>query len=154
VLNLLFGNVLTITTGGVIGLTVLALAVALVHWLFYKEFLFVSFDPDMAMALGLRAHLLNIALFLTIGPPLSTAIRAAGAVVVFDVLVLPAATALVLGRRLPATFTLAVAVGMFGALGGIALSYVADWPSGPTIVAVNLAVLSVAVVAEMLWRAG
>jgi ABC-type Mn2+/Zn2+ transport system permease subunit len=141
VLNLMFGNVLTIGTGEVIGLIWLAVLIGLVHGLFYKEFLFVSFDPDMAMASGLRAKWWNVLLFLTIGVTISLAIRAAGALVVFNFLVLPAATALLLGRTLRVSFVLAIGAGMLSALVGISISYVADLPSGPTIVAVNAAVL-------------
>ncbi len=142
VLNLLFGNVLTITFPGVVGLATLAFLVGLTHGLFFKEFLFVSFDPDMAAAAGVRARLWNIALFLTIGVTISMAIRAAGALVVFSFLVLPPATALVLGRSLRATFVASVVIGMFCALAGLSISYVADWPSGPTIVAVNTLLLA------------
>jgi zinc transport system permease protein len=148
VLNLLFGNVLTITFTEVVGLATLAFVVGLVHGLFYKEFLFVSFDPDMATALGLRARLWNVALFLTIGVTISLAIRAAGALVVFNFLVLPAATALMLGRGLRTTFAVAIATGILSALSGISISYVVDWPSGPTIVAVNTLLLIVTVAAR------
>lgn len=137
VLNLLFGNVLTIDTVEVVGLGALAISVGLVHGFFYKEFLFVSFDPDMAMALGVRAWLWNIVLFLTIGVTISLAIRAAGALVVFNFLVLPAATALLFGRSLRTAFVLSVILGVISSFVGIALSYVGDLPSGPTIVAVS-----------------
>jgi zinc transport system permease protein len=137
VLNLMFGNVLTIGTGEVVGLAALAVVIGLVHWLFYKEFLFVSFDPDMATALGLNARWWNILLFLTIGVTISLAIRAAGALVVFDFLVLPAATALMLRKTLRTAFFVAVLAGVATSLVGITISYVADLPSGPSIVAVS-----------------
>ncbi len=155
VLNLLFGNVLTITFPGVVGLATLAFLVGLTHALFFKEFLFVSFDPDMAAASGVRARLWNIALFLTIGVTISIAIRAAGALVVFSFLVLPPATALVLGASLRATFVASVVIGMFCALTGLSISYVADWPSGPTIVAVNTLLLALTLGARLNpFRAG
>jgi zinc transport system permease protein len=141
VLNLLFGNVLAIGGGEVATLAVLAVAVGAVHWRFYKEFLFVSFDPDTATALGLPARAWNVALFLTIGLTISLAIRAAGALVVFDFLVLPAATALLLKGSLRVAFTGAVVVGVASSVAGIAISYVADLPSGPTIVAVSASLL-------------
>jgi zinc transport system permease protein len=141
VLNLLFGNVLAIGRGEVAALAVLAVAVGAVHWRFYKEFLFVSFDPDTATALGLPARAWNVALFLTIGLTISLAIRAAGALVVFDFLVLPAATALLLKGSLRVAFTGAVVVGVASSVAGIAISYVADLPSGPTIVAVSASLL-------------
>ena len=141
VLNLLFGNVLAIGGGEVATLAVLAVAVGAVHWRFYKEFLFVSFDSDTATALGLPARAWNVALFLTIGLTISLAIRAAGALVVFDFLVLPAATALLLKGSLRVAFTGAVVVGVASSVAGIAISYLADLPTGPTIVAVSTSLL-------------
>lgn len=142
VVNLLFGNVLTISGTGIAGLGVLAMVVGGVHAAFFKEFLFVSFDSDMAQALGLRARGWNALLFLTIGLTIAFAIRAAGALVVFSFLVLPAATALQHGRSLRAVVGLAVVTGVGSCLGGVTLSYVADLPTGPTIVAVNTVVLA------------
>ncbi|HXC50303.1 MAG TPA: metal ABC transporter permease [Candidatus Limnocylindrales bacterium] len=141
VLNLMFGNVLAIDSGEVFLLAMLGLSVAIVHAVFFKEFVFVSFDPDMATALGVNARLWNVVLFLTIGVTISLAIRAAGALVVFDFLVLPAATALVLGRSIRFAFATAIVVGVASSVAGISISYVADLPSGPTIVAVSTAVL-------------
>jgi len=137
VLNLMFGNVLTIGTGEVVGLAALAVVIGFVHWLFYKEFLFVSFDPDMATALGLNARLWNILLFLTIGVTISLAIRAAGALVVFDFLVLPAAMGLMVRKNLRTAFIVAVVAGVVTSFVGITISYVADLPSGPSIVAIS-----------------
>jgi len=141
VLNLMFGNVLAIGSDEVVLLAGLAFCIAVIHWAFFKEFLFVSFDPDMAVALGVRGRFWNILLFLTVGVTISLAIRAAGALVVFDLLVLPAATALLLRRSLRLTFLFAVAAGLLSSFTGITLSYVADLPSGPTIVAMSALLL-------------
>ena len=103
--------------------------------------MFAAFDPDMATALGIRARWWNVLLFLTIGLTISFAIRAAGALVVFNFLVLPAATSLLLGRRMRATLALAVAFGVLASIAGIAISYVWDLPTGPTIVAFSTGVL-------------
>ena len=154
VLNLMFGNVLAIKTSEVTLLAVLALAVAAVHWIYFKEFLFVSFDPDSATALGVSSRLWNVVLLLSVGVTISLAIRAAGALVVFDFLVLPAATALLLGLSLRGTFAAAVIVGIASSLAGISLSYVADLPSGPTIVAVSALVLGSATLLSARERRG
>ncbi len=140
-LYLLFGNRLTITTAGVMWLTGLACSIGVVHWLFYREFLFVSFDPDMAVALGRRARWWNVLLFLTIGTTISLAIRAAGALVVLNFLVLPAATALLVSRRVRTTFILSIILGVVTSFVGITLSQIADLPHGPTITGVSLVML-------------
>jgi len=154
VLNLMFGNVLAIGTTEVVTLVGLAAFVAAIHWAFFKEFLFVSFDPDMAIALGINGRWWNILLFLTIGVTISLAIRAAGALVVFDFLVLPAATALLLRRRLRPTLFIAVLAGLLSSFAGICLSYVADLPTGPTIVAISsLLLVAVAALPKLAPRA-
>ena len=102
----------------------------------------------MALALGKRVRLWNTALFLTIGVTIALAIRAAGALVVFSSLVLPPATALLLGRNLRAAFAISVITGVLGGLVGITISYVFNLPSGPTVMVVNLALLLVAFAAR------
>jgi zinc transport system permease protein len=150
VMNLLFGNVLTISGPGIAGLGLLALLVGGTHVAFFKEFLFVSFDPDMAQALGLRARWWNALLFATIGVTVAFAIRAAGALVVFGFLVLPAATALTLGRSFQMVIALAIAIGWLACCTGVSISYVFDLPTGPTMVAVNVAFLGLAALGNVL----
>jgi zinc transport system permease protein len=151
-LYLLFGNRLTITTAGVVWLTVLAGLIGVVHWLFCREFLFISFDPDMAVALGRRARWWNVLLFLTIGITISLAIRAAGALVVLNFLVLPAATALLVTQRVRTTFILSIILGAISSFVGIALSQVADLPSGPAITGVSLVMLVLTGIIKLIRR--
>jgi zinc transport system permease protein len=153
-MNLLFGNVLTISLAGVAGLAGLAALVGLVHGLFFRKFLFASFDPDMATALGLRARWWNVLLFLTIGVTISFAIRAAGALVVFNFLVLPAATGLILAGRMRAVLAVAMISGLVASVTGIASSYVWDLPTGPTIVAVNVVLCVAAWLVAKLFKKG
>ena len=149
---LLFSNTVTITVGGVVGLIVLACLMGLIHWLFYKEFVLVSFDPDMALALGMRVRLWNIALFLTIGVTISMAIRAAGALVAFSSLVLPAAAGLLVGCNLRRVFVIAIATGLASSVTGTVFSYVANLPTGPTIATANVALLALAALSSMVCR--
>ncbi len=150
VVNLLFGNVLTISGVGAAGLCVLAVLVGGAHGAFYKEFLLVSFDSDMAQALGLRARWWNALLFLTIGVTVAFTIRAAGALVVFGFLVLPAATALMIGRNMRAVFVISILTGILCGFIGVTISYIYDLPTGPTIVTVNTAAALMAFIAG--WR--
>ena len=152
VMNLLFGNVLTIGGTGIIGLGLLAMLVGGTHVAFFREFLFVSFDPDMAQAIGLRARWWNALLFLTIGVTVAFAIRAAGALVVFNFLVLPAATSLLLGGRLRTILLRTVIIGVFATVTGIAISYVWDLPTGPVIIAMSVALCLCAWAVQRLWR--
>ena len=143
-LYLLFGNRLAIAAPNLLWLAGLACLVGLIHRLFFREFLMVSFDPDMAIALGRRARWWNVLLYLTIGITITLAIRAVGALVVFNFLFLPAATALLVSRRLPSAFVLSVIFGVVSSLVGITFSYVTSQPSGPVIVGTSLTMLLLA----------
>lgn len=150
VLNLLFGNVLTMSALTVVGLIVLVTLVGVLHGIYRREFLFTTFDPDMATAVGIPAKFWTLILFLSVGLTVSLAINAAGALVVFNFLVVPAATGLLAARSLRAVFAVAVSAAVAAAWIGISVSYLADWPTGPTIVAVSAAL---AVVTGLLRRA-
>jgi zinc transport system permease protein len=152
VLNLLFGNVLTISPLEVAGLLGLVALIGGLHGTYRKEFLFTTFDPDMATAVGIPARRWTLVLFLSVGLTVSLAIHAAGALVVFNFLVLPAAAGLLAGRSLRGVFLIAV-VSAVGAAGtGVTVSYVADWPTGPTIVMASAGILTVAGVTGSLRR--
>lgn len=137
ILNLLFGNILAISwlqVGLLLGLVVV---VGALHACFSKEFLFVSFDPEMAQTLGLRAAFWDLLLYLSLGLTISLTIRMAGALVVFTYLVIPAATALVLCGQARLIFWAAIIIGVLDTLGGISLSYILDLPTGSTIIALS-----------------
>jgi zinc transport system permease protein len=144
VLNLLFGNVLAISGGAVIGMTVLAILVGLMHLAAHRFLVFASYDPIMATAVGLRAHWWNLGLFLVIGLVISIGINVAGALVVFGLLVIPPSIALTLGVPMRWVFAVSTLTGVAICLAGTTISFLADWPTGPTIVTLAAAVLTIA----------
>lgn len=141
ILNLLSGNILTVTNSQVYtALTVFCL-VAVFHFLFYKQFIFVSFDPETAATSGLNAKLWNFIFYLIVGIVISTSIRTSGVILTFGYMVIPAVSALMVVRNLKKAFLLSVILGLIATFSGLYLSFVLDLPSGPTIVTV-LCILS------------
>ena len=94
----LHGNVLGVTRRDTLEQLVVGLPVLLVHTAFYKEFLFVSFDRETARAMGYRVTRWNLLLYFSLGLVIAFAIQTAGVLVVFNFLVLPAVTGLLLAR--------------------------------------------------------
>jgi len=60
------GNILGITRSDTLVLLAVAIPVLLVHAVFYKEFLFVSFDRETARTLGYRVNFWNLLLYFTL----------------------------------------------------------------------------------------
>jgi ABC-type Mn2+/Zn2+ transport system permease subunit len=131
------GNILGITLQETITLLVAVVFLLLVHVLLYKEFLFVSFDPEMARTLGYSTRRWTFLLYLTIGVMIAVAMRSAGVLLVFNFLVTPAVTGLLLGHHMRGVFSWAVFSGVLAALVGFTLSVPFDLPTGPAIVAVS-----------------
>jgi zinc transport system permease protein len=131
------GNILGITRVDTWILLAVAVPVLLVHAIYYKEFLFVSFDRETARTLGYNVTFWNLLLYFTLGVVIAYAMQFAGVMLVFNFLVLPAVTGLLIARSMRGIFTVAVASALLAALVGFSLSVPFDLPSGPTIIAVS-----------------
>jgi ABC-type Mn2+/Zn2+ transport system permease subunit len=132
---LLQGNILGITRADTLVLLAVSIPVLLAHVLFYKEFLFVSFDRETARTLGFRVTFWNLFLYFTLGLVIAFAMQFAGVMLVFNFLVLPAVTGLLLARSMRGIFSVAVLSAVVAAVVGFSLSVPFDLPSGPAIIA-------------------
>jgi zinc transport system permease protein len=148
------GNILGITRADTLVLLAVSIPVLLVHVLFYKEFLFVSFDREMARTMGYRVTFWNLFLYFTLGLVIAFAMQFAGVILVFNFLVLPAVTGLLLARSMAGIFTVAVLSGVLAAGVGFSLSVPFDLPSGPTIIACSAAMALLAWPTRLLQRRG
>ena len=133
----LSGNILGITRTDTMVLLAVSVPVLLVHVAFYKEFLFVSFDQETARTLGYRVMFWNLLLYFTLGLVIAVAMQFAGVLLVFNFLVLPAVTGLLVSRSMGGMFAVAVGAGLVAAAVGFSLSVPFDLPTGPTIILVS-----------------
>ncbi len=152
-LNVLFGNILSVQTGELVILAVVVLLIAAIHFAFYKEFLFVSFDFETAQALGLNARFWNLLLYLTLGLAIAFAIRSMGVLLVFAFLVVPAMTARLLANRMGTTFLLATLFGGLSVPLGLYLAFRIDLPTGTTVAATSTALLLLVLCGRFLGQA-
>jgi len=128
--SLLFGTFLGITSGQVqVLLVVAAVAVALVA-VAARPLLYASVDPDVARAAGVRVRLLGLAFLLVLGLSVAETSQITGALLVFALLVTPAATAHRLTPRPWLGLTLAVALALAVTWAGLALAYFSIYPVG------------------------
>ncbi|MDB4881785.1 MAG: hypothetical protein JWL95_551 [Gemmatimonadetes bacterium] len=148
------GNILGITRADTALLLAITIPVLVVHILFYKEFLFVSFDRETARTLGYRVTFWNLLLYFTLGLVIAFAMQFAGVMLVFNFLVLPAVTGLLLARSMAGIFTISVISALIAAVVGFSLSVPFDLPSGPAIIAVSGALALLAWPARLLQRRG
>ena len=146
------GNILGITSHDTLVLLAVAVPVLLLHALFYKEFLFISFDRETARTLGYDVRRWTLLLYLTLGLVIAFAMQFAGVMLVFNFLVLPAVTGLLVARSMGAMFAWALGSAIVAAVVGFTLSVPYDLPSGPAIIAVSAAITGLAWVLRLMQR--
>ncbi|MEO0385563.1 MAG: metal ABC transporter permease [Pseudomonadota bacterium] len=91
---------------------------------FYPKLKLTTFDVQFATVLGMRAGLLNTAFMFLVSVTLVAAFHAAGVLLVISLLVVPAATAHLISKRLSVMLALAAVFAVVGALMGFWIAYV------------------------------
>ena len=146
----LSGNILGITRRDTLVLLAVTVPVLALHAAFYKELLFVSFDRETARTLGYNVRRWDLLLYLTLGVVIASAMQFAGVMLVFNFLVLPAVTGLLLSQTMRGVFFWSVTSALVAAVAGFSLSVPFDLPSGPAISAASGAIVLLAWVGRRL----
>ncbi|MBA7695930.1 Manganese transport system membrane protein MntB [subsurface metagenome] len=145
-LDLLWGSILTNTRGDVIFLAVVAIVVVGLVFVFYKEIQATIFHRNIALAVGLPATLiLYCVLFLT-GATVTASLRSIGGLLIFSLILNPAAAAYQLTYSMKRMFLLAAAFGVLSGWAGLLISYLFNLPSGATIVVTSSVIFMIAAV--------
>jgi manganese/iron transport system permease protein len=133
-LGYLLGNVLGISTGDLIQLTILSIIVLVIALSISKELLFATFDPLGAAASGLPVAALEYLLLALLGVTIVVSIQAVGIIMVVAMLVTPPATAQLLVVRFGQMIVLATIIAAVSAVAGLYLSFYLNLASGASIV--------------------
>lgn len=132
--SFVFGNVLGVSWNDVWTTAALSAVILLLVALFYKEILFVAYDPSMAAASGLPVAAIQYGLLALVGVTTVIGLQTVGIVLVVALLVTPAATAQLLTRRLPPMMAVGALVGVLSSLAGLYIAYYADVAASAAIV--------------------
>jgi manganese/iron transport system permease protein len=144
-LNLLWGSVLTVTRTDILLLGIAAVAVVGLLAVFYKEAQATVFNRQIALAVGLPATvILYIILFLT-GATITVSLNSIGGLLIFSLILNPAAAAYQLTYNMKKMFILAAVFGVAAGWAGLLLSYFFNLPSGATIVVTSSIIFLVCV---------
>ncbi len=137
--SFLVGNILTVPSEDIIVMGALAGVVLIVMVIFYREMLFVAYDPTMAAAAGIPVPLVQTGLMVLVALAAVAAFRLVGVVLVMAMLVAPAATAALVVRRVPLIMVGGAVFGLLSVVVGLYASFHGDVAAGPAIVVTSVA---------------
>lgn len=90
---------------------------------FYNRLELTTFDREFAGVLGIRARLLNTTFMFLVSMTVVAAFKAVGAILVISLIVVPAATAQLISKRLSVMIALTALFAIVGALAGFWIAY-------------------------------
>jgi zinc/manganese transport system permease protein len=127
---LLFGTFLGITDDQVTVLLVVTAVVLAVLAALGRPLLFASVDPIVAAARGVPVRALSVAFLVLLGAAVAEASQITGTLLVFALLVMPAATAQILTARPALSLALSVVIAIAVTWLGLGVAYYTVYPIG------------------------
>ena len=146
---LLFGNVLAVDDGTVWTLLGLGIVCVVMLAVISRPLLFASLQPEVAEARGVSLRLYAVVFAAIVALATSECVQIVGVLLVFALMVGPAAAAQQLVDRIAPGLFLSAALALLEAWAGIALAFYTDWPSSFWITALSAGVYFLTIV----WRA-
>lgn len=141
----LVGDLLTVTPYEIGKTAALYVVIGIVHFIFRKQFIKLSFDHDHAAEIGLRVRLWDFLFYAMFGLIVTSFVQLGGVLMVFSYLIVPAACGTYLATSLTARLLIGWLVATLAGIGGLYASYKFDLPTGAAIVCVLGGALLVAV---------
>ena len=137
--SILFGSILTITTGQIIGFAVFDVLLLALLAIIYRPLLFSSLDEQVAQAKGVPIGLMNVAFMAIMAGVITIAVPAVGTLLIFALVITPAATANILAGSPFKAMVIASVLCLVSIWAGLVLS--AMFPAPPSFIIVTLSTL-------------
>jgi len=132
--HILFGNILGVSRNDLIFTAVAGFIILLFIFIFYKEFMIISFDQVFARAVKIPVEVYRNFMLILMALTIVASIQTVGVVMIAAMLVTPAASAFLLSKRLPAMMGISCLIGVLSSIIGLYISYYANVASGAAIV--------------------
>jgi zinc/manganese transport system permease protein len=137
----LIGDVLLVTPAELLRTFGIYVAIGIVHVIFRKKFLMISFEPERAQAEGLAVRWWDFLFYALFGLVVTSFVQIGGVLLVFSYLIVPAVCANFLARQLAALLVVGWITATLASVVGLMVAYQFDFPTGAAIVCVLAVVL-------------
>ncbi len=128
--SLLFGEVLGVSSSELVPIGVIGVIAIVAILLLYRPLMFSSVMPDVAEARGVRSRRMEVAFLLVVALTTTMAVPVVGALLIFSLLISPAAAARSFTSRPFTAMGLSVGIALGTVWAAIALSFLSNLPIG------------------------
>jgi manganese/iron transport system permease protein len=143
-LNLFWGSILTVTQQDITFLAATTGVIAALVVVLYKEIQAVICHREIALAVGIPATVIFYGLLFSTGVTITASLQSIGGLLIYCLILNPAAAAYQLTYSLKRMLLIAVAFGVVSCWAGLVASYLLDIPSGAAIVITSAIIFGLA----------
>ncbi len=133
--EILTGSILWVKWSTILKAAIVYSFVGLFHYIYRKKFILISENPEEAFKQGISVRFWDFLFYVSFGIVITHSVGTAGVLLVFVFLVVPAIASMLITDVLWKQLIIGWTLGVFVSVIGLYISYVADLPSGPTVVA-------------------
>jgi zinc/manganese transport system permease protein len=151
--EIMTGSILWVKWETIIIAAIVYSLVGVFHYIFRDKFMLISIQPEIAYQKGINVRLWDFLFYVSFGIVITHSVSTAGVLLVFVFLVVPAIATIMLTDKLWLQLILGWSMGTFVSIAGLYISYIADLPSGPTVVSTYGLVLLVTTLLLYIFRA-
>ena len=108
--------------------------IGVIHFIFRKKFLCISFEPERAVAEGLSIRGWDFLFYVLFGFVVTSFVHIGGVLMIFSYLIVPAVCASLLGQSLAVRLLIGWLAATLSSIVGLYVSYKSDLPTGASIV--------------------
>jgi zinc/manganese transport system permease protein len=126
--SILFGEILGVSFSNVLLTLVAGVIILVLISLVYRPLLFASLDEDVAEAKGMPIVLLGIIFMLLVAVATSFAVQVVGVLLIFSLMVTPAATAQLLAKRPGRVIIISVTIALIATWSGLFIAFFEPYP--------------------------
>jgi zinc transport system permease protein len=137
--HLLFGNMLSVTPTVLYVLVAVAVVACALTFALWSRFAYAIFDPELAAISGVPVATLEYLLLVETAVVVVVAVKTVGVVLVSSFVVIPAATARLVGSTIGSATVIALVISTVGSAVGLIASYHLNTPAAATIILIHSA---------------
>jgi zinc/manganese transport system permease protein len=126
--SVLFGEILGISNADVLLTLIVGLVLLCIVAIVYRPLLFASLDEDVAEAKGIPTLLIGIIFMLLVAVATSIAVQVVGVLLIFSLMVTPAAIAQQIARRPQRAIIISVVIALMATWLGLFISFYEPYP--------------------------
>jgi len=149
----LFGSITTVTSQDVWVMLVLGLVIVSILSIFYRQFMYTSFDEESARTSGIPIRLVNHIFMILIAITVSVTMKVVGALLIGALMIIPVISSMQIIKGFRASIFISIILALASVLIGLIASYYADLPAGATIIMVSILIfVSISLLKKALYR--